>query len=164
MFEKNQVDSYFQTSETTVLKSLPEGQVYSRFGTGEIIDLASVAKDSNGVLIHFWGTWCAPCEHELPAFLEFSKSLSQFNIKVVLLAVNDEEVKIKKFMKRFGELPENIILVQDTKNLAMPAFGVVKVPETFLFNNKQKNLTKFVGPQDWKLKSFYERVINLLAL
>lgn len=163
-FEQSKIDHYFMSSDSQVLKTLPENQNYKKFDTNEELNLKEIATTSNGLLVHFWGTWCAPCEHELPAFLDFSRKLAPYNIKVILMAVNDEELKIKKFMKRFGELPPNVILINDAKSIAMPAFGVVKVPETFLFNSKLKNLTKFVGPQDWALSSFTNRVIGLLSL
>lgn len=164
VYEKRQMDRYFDIAEAPVLKSLPVNQSYEVFESKSPIDFEQILKSSNGLLVHFWGTWCAPCEYELPEFLEFSKSLEPYNVKVVLLAVNDEELKIKKFMKRFKDLPSNVILVHDHKNISMSSFGVVKVPETFLFNKDLKNLTKFVGPQNWKLQSYVDRVINLLSL
>jgi len=164
IYEKKKMDSYFDESAAPVLKELPSIAGLTEFTSGEATTLEKILDGSSGLLVHFWGTWCAPCEFELPEFLEFSKKLGDLNIKVVLLAVNDDDIKIKKFMKRFGDLSPNIVLIHDKTNQAMTKFGVVKVPETFLFNTKKMNLTKFVGPQDWKLDSYITRVMNYLAL
>lgn len=164
IYEKKKMDSYFDESAAPVLKELPVLEGLTEFTSGKSITLDEILESSSGMLVHFWGTWCAPCEFELPDFLEFSKKMEEINVKVVLLAVNDDDIKIKKFMKRFGTLSSNIVLINDKTNKAMTKFGVVKVPETFLFNTKKMNKTKFVGPQDWKLQSYTSRIINYLAL
>jgi thiol-disulfide isomerase/thioredoxin len=114
--------------------------------------------NSEALLVHFWGTWCAPCEAELPEFISFASSLKSRGVKALLLAVNDEDKKILKFMKRFGQLPENIFLVHDKGGGSMLKFGTVKVPETYLFSKNGKNLNKFIGPQDWKHSSYKKRM------
>ncbi len=85
-------------------------------------------------------------------------------MRVVLLAVNDDNVKIKKFLKRFGNLPSNISIVHDKKGKTMPMFGVVKVPETFVFSPDGDTLTKLVGPQDWDKGYYLSRVFSMLGL
>ena len=62
-------------------------------------------------MVHFWATWCAPCEAELPEFIDLAKKFEK--ITFFLIAVNDEEKKIHKFFKRFGELPPNVRLAHD---------------------------------------------------
>lgn len=163
LYEKKKIEGYFELAQAPVLKVLPENLILKNFNTDEVIDLKKVAESGSGLMVHFWGTWCAPCEFEFPEFIEYAKKLKTYDVKVVLLAVNDDDLKIKKFIKRFGDLEDNIILVHDREGLSMKSFGVVKVPETFLFNKAGKNLTKFVGPQDWKLDSYLTRVMNLLS-
>ncbi len=164
LYHKRKLDTYFDASITPILKELPESANLTYFSTGKPLDLKELTKSSNGLLVHFWGTWCAPCEYELPEFLKFSSELEKHDIKVILLAVNDKDTKIKKFMKRFGKLSKNIILVHDKAGLSMKEYGVVKVPETFLFNKSGRNVNKFVGPQDWGLPSYIKRIVSYLGL
>ena len=121
-----------------------------------------VNADAELVMVHFWGTWCAPCEVELPAYVEFIKKFDPSKLKVLIMAVNDEEKKIKKFMKRLGELPSNIIMGIDNSNKMMADFGTVKVPETYLFSRAGKNLYKYIGPQEWLARGQYDRIIFYL--
>lgn len=164
LFHKKKLDTYFDASLTPILKELPKNVSLTYFKDGKKLDLAEELKTSNGLLVHFWGTWCAPCEYELPEFLKFSEELGKKNIKVILLAVNDKDVKIKKFLKRFGKLSDNIIVSHDPNGHSMKEYGVVKVPETFLFNKDGKNVNKFVGPQDWGLPAYIKRIVNYLGL
>jgi thiol-disulfide isomerase/thioredoxin len=164
LYHKKNLDTYFDASVTPILKEIPKNVELTYFKDGKKLDLMEELKTSNGMLVHFWGTWCAPCEYELPEFLKFSEKLSEKNIKVILLAVNDKDVKIKKFMKRFGKLSDNIIIVHDKLGLSMKEYGVVKVPETFLFDKFGRNVNKFVGPQDWGLPSYIQRIVSYLGL
>ena len=164
MFEKSKLDKYFSKAEAPILNELPKSEFLKEFRSKEVFNFPDEAKKTSGILVHFWGTWCAPCEYELPHFLKFSSKLAQKNIRVVLLAVKDDDVKIKKFLKRFGDLPKNISIVHDVKGETMPMFGVVKVPETFVFSPAGKTLTKLVGPQDWEKEYYLTRVFSMLGL
>ena len=61
-------------------------------------------------------------------------------------------------------MPENVKVVHDQEGKSMPIFGTVKVPETYLFDPKGKNLNKFVGPQDWGHPNYLSRIKLLLGL
>lgn len=164
MYEKKKLDDYFETSAEPILKKIPEVKGLKKFVSQSEFDFVKEVNSSNGMIVHFWGTWCAPCEYELPHFLKFSKKFEELNVKVILLAVKDDDIKIKKFMKRFGNLPKNVEIVHDLYGVTMPKFGVVKVPETFVFSNIGKSLIKFAGPQDWEREYYFKRTINNLQL
>jgi cytochrome c biogenesis protein CcmG/thiol:disulfide interchange protein DsbE len=159
--QKRKIDKLTSAENNLILKTLPEFSfpaVKGYEGSVELTNENVFTGDYQAVLIHFWGTWCAPCEAELPEFLEFVESFKDQKVKAVLLAVQDEDKKINKFLKRFGKLPENVVVVHDQKGDSMLTFGTVKVPETYLFAKNGKNLNKYVGPQDWKHKSYKDRM------
>jgi thiol-disulfide isomerase/thioredoxin len=146
--------------ETPILQTMPEFKLDNVYSDKDITQ--DDFKDSKGTFVHFWGTWCAPCEHEFPAFLKFAKKFEDKNVKFLLLAVNDDNKKIKKFMKRFKNLPKNVVIAHDKSSASMTLFGTVKVPETYLFDSSFRNLKKFIGPQDWGMDSFAPRVERLI--
>lgn len=140
-----------------VLKELPELNVL-KIEDSSNINAKNLLNNSRGLFVHIWGTWCAPCEKEMPEFLNYAKKLENSNVKFLLIAVNDEEVKIKKFLKRFPAIPSNVIFAIDQQNKVMDQLGTLKVPETFLFNQSGKHINKFVGPQDWMAESYITRL------
>ncbi len=163
LYHKSKIDNYVSESRDYILKSLPSVEL-ENFSDGAKVELQELAKSSNGLIVHFWGTWCAPCEAEFPEFVEFTRKLEEKNVKVVFMAVKDDDMKIKKFLKRFKDLPSNSIVIHDLAGVSMGKLGVVKVPETFVFNSKLEHQIMFKGPQDWKMPSFYTRVIRYLGL
>jgi len=134
---------------TPILKEIPQIR-YPDLLNDKIVKLASDNNLGKRKVVHFWGTWCGPCETELPSFISFAKKFEKEGIQFFLVAVNDEKAKVKKFLKRFKVLPKNLKISLDNSGRLMESFGVVKVPETFVFNGKGKTLKKFSGPQEWK--------------
>lgn len=158
--KKRKIDELTSKENHLILKTIPEFSLKTLAGSDSPLLTNQNIFDGGyqAVLIHFWGTWCAPCEAELPEFLEFVKEFKDRKIRVVLLAVQDDDKLIKKFLKRFGELPSFISVAHDKPGESMLTFGTVKVPETYLFAKNGKNLNKYIGPQDWKHKSYRERM------
>jgi cytochrome c biogenesis protein CcmG/thiol:disulfide interchange protein DsbE len=93
----------------------------------------------------------------MPEFLKYAESVKGKGVKFLLIAVNDEETKIKKFMGRYS-IPQNVAIVMDKENTVMDLFGTLKVPESFLFDNNGKHINKFIGPQEWLQDSFKTRL------
>lgn len=53
------------------------------------------------VLLHFWGSWCPPCQRELPELEKLQKSLRQSSdIKMVLLQVREDISTSRNAIKR----------------------------------------------------------------
>jgi cytochrome c biogenesis protein CcmG/thiol:disulfide interchange protein DsbE len=156
-YERKKYYSYGENSPSElVLKQLPNFNSVE-VGTGKTINSVEFLKGTSGVFVHIWGSWCAPCEKEMPEFLKYAESVKGKGVKFLLIAVNDEETKIKKFMGRYS-IPQNVAIVMDKENTVMDLFGTLKVPESFLFDNNGKHINKFIGPQEWLQDSFKTRL------
>ena len=92
----------------------------------------------------------------MPEFINLAKKFEQ--IAFVLIAVNDDDVKIRKFFKRFGKLPSNVRLAHDRNGGISARFGTIKLPETYLFSWDRRHVNKYVGPQEWGRKGVAVRL------
>ena len=139
-------------STGTVVKELPSVKFYD-FQTNKVVNLASYVEQGKNLVIHFWATWCGPCEKEFPDLLELTKLVSENeDVLFVFVAVNDEDKKVKKFLKKLKILPSrNILLLKDNLN-ELHKFGTFKMPETFVFSKTGTTIKKFSGPQPWTQK------------
>lgn len=160
LYAQYEKKKYYSSSTTTeselVLKTLPDFTSIE-VSTGNKISSYEFLKGSTGLFVHIWGTWCAPCEKEMPEFLKYAESMNARGVRFLLVAVNDEEMKIKKFMGKFT-IPNNVAIVMDKENSVMDFFGTLKVPESFLFDSNGKHVNKFVGPQEWAQESYQTRL------
>ena len=82
---------------------------------------------------------CLRTEH--PLLMQLSKNQS---IKLIGLNYRDNLNNAKKFISELGN-PYTQILIDKDGTLAVE-FGAYGVPETFLIDNNQKIIKKFVGP------------------
>ena len=153
--------SSFSTFNTnTIIKSIPAVSM-KEFETNKIVDLNQLAAEGNNIVVHFWATWCAPCEKEFPDLLELTELLSEKkDVKFLFIAVNDEDKKIKKFMSQFKKY-DNFMILIDKDNIHQKSFGTFRLPETYLFGKDSKSIRKFVGRQEWNQKHFVDMLKNL---
>lgn len=161
--ERRKIDSLQTRSLDPILKTMPEIEILDVYQDVTLNQASILKEGERGVFVHIWGTWCAPCEAELPDFVDFAAKFENQGVRFVLLAVNDEYDKVKSFVEtRLKRIPDNITIALDAEGKTMIPFGTVKVPETYLFGSDLKTLTKFIGPQDWRLAGFVERTNRLL--
>jgi cytochrome c biogenesis protein CcmG, thiol:disulfide interchange protein DsbE len=162
-YQKNILFKYNNDGDYLILKELPKLDLVTVYDNELITTHEIYTPDTKGVFVHLWATWCAPCEAELPHFIKFANSYQNKDIKFLLIAVNDDSKKIKKFLKTIPAISANIILTMDEKGISQNQMGTVKVPETYLFNKQGKHIKKFVGPQNWGLADIQSYVNTILG-
>jgi len=70
-----------------VLKVLPDFNV-TVVESNQVIKSNDFLAGSAGAFVHIWGTWCAPCEKEMPEFLSYAAKVQDTGVKFLLVAVN----------------------------------------------------------------------------
>ncbi len=150
-YQREILFKYNDSGDYLILKYLPKLELATVYDNKMITTQEIYTPTTRGLFVHLWATWCAPCEAELPHFVKFARSEQNNDIKFLLIAVNDDLKKVKKFLKTIPNMPSNIILTMDEKGISQNMMGTVKVPETYLFNRQGKHIKKFVGPQNWEL-------------
>ena len=124
--------------------------------TNKEISLDKLINKNNFSIINIWASWCLPCRNEHSYLVDLKKIN---NINIIGINYKDEEINAKKFLKELGNPYSEILIDSDgTKSIELGAYGV---PETYLINNRTKEvIKKFIGPlNDLKFKEII-KVIN----
>jgi cytochrome c biogenesis protein CcmG, thiol:disulfide interchange protein DsbE len=98
---------------------------------GEPFDLAT--RRGSWVVINFFGTWCPPCIREHPEFVRFAEAQQANGSGVELYSVinNDSVANVRDFFAaNGGDWP----VLRDDDGAIAVAFGVAKVPETWIID------------------------------
>ena len=79
------------------------GQIRPEFAAPDINGEYQNIKQYDGklVLLNFWATWCPPCKHEIPAFIDLQNEYGSQGFQIVGLAIDDEEA-VAGFIEEIG--------------------------------------------------------------
>lgn len=135
-------------SQTTLVTELPPMKAQTL--EDKEVSLADFYSSSKThLVVHFWGSWCAPCISEFPSLMKLLETFKDSKYAFLLVAVDDKPEDIQKFLAKHS-IPNLGHILKISTQEHMSLFGVSKVPETFVFNSSYKMIRHFVGPQDWE--------------
>ena len=125
---------------------ITDNQIFTDF---EVIDLIGEKKinfdkillGKNFYLINIWSSWCEPCKDENDKLLELKKDTP---IMIIGINYKDKKKNALNFLKSYGDPFDKIFI--DKQGMISINFGAYGVPETFLINNDNKVLKKYIGP------------------
>jgi len=100
------------------------------------------------VLVNVWATWCGPCVKEFPSL---KRLVERFKGEVVVLAVSYDRSRedIRGFVKAFGELPKDFVIVWDKDRITAKLLGTDVLPETFILSRTHRLIRKVAGETTW---------------
>lgn len=165
LYSKKSFESQLAGRSEEILRKLPQG-VFETLD-GKTFDPHQLYEEGNvGLLVvHYWGTWCAPCEAELPDLLAFIKRFEERpDVKFLLVAANDERRKVEKHLKSLPIPKSSIFWLLDNKNIHRGQYGTTRVPETFVFSSDKTTLRKYVGPQEWNKPMFFQNFDEFIQI
>ncbi|GLK80755.1 TlpA family protein disulfide reductase [Methylopila turkensis] len=110
---------------------------------GETVTLGPAA--DRPVLVHFFATWCAPCEEELPELARFAAARGE-TVRVVGVDVAEPASRVAAFVAPLG-LGFPVTLDED--RAIARAFGVRALPSTVLIASGGGSAMRAAGPVDW---------------
>ena len=105
------------------------------------INFNQILVGKNFYLINIWSSWCEPCKDESDKLLELKNDT---RIKMIGINYKDKKNNALNFLKLYGDPFDQIFI--DQQGTISINFGAYGVPETFLVNDDNKVLKKYIGP------------------
>ena len=125
---------------------MTDNQIFTDFKVQFLIDekqinFNKVLTGKNFYLINIWSSWCEPCKDESEYLLDLKN-----NSPVMMIGINykDNKKNALNFLKLYGNPFDQIFI--DKQGTISINFGAYGVPETFLINEENKVLKKYIGP------------------
>lgn len=99
------------------------------------------------VLLNFWATWCPPCREEIPSMVKLNSAMAGKPFQMVAISIDEGGVPdIEAFFKESGySLPA----FTDPGGVAVKAYGITGVPESFVIDKNGILVKKVIGPLAW---------------
>ncbi|MCM3169560.1 MULTISPECIES: thiol-disulfide oxidoreductase ResA [Peribacillus] len=93
-----------------------------------------------GVFLNFWGTWCKPCEKEMPFMERQYNYFKNQGVEVLAVNIGESDVAIETFAKRYGL---TFPILKDKKSVVTETYDITPIPTTFLID-KNGIVTKVI--------------------
>lgn len=84
-----------------------------------------------GVFLNFWGTWCKPCEKEMPYINNQYNFFKDKGVQVLAVNIGESDLAVAKFVER-KQMDFPTMIDKDTQ--VQNAYGVNPLPVTFLID------------------------------
>lgn len=109
------------------------------------------------IFLNFWGTWCPPCRKEWPSIQKLYDT-RKGNVDFVLIAMNDEEAAVRKFLQENKyTVPVYIAQSPISEKLLPKVF-----PTTFLLDKTGRIIIKEDAYRDWNTESVHQFIDNIV--
>jgi peroxiredoxin len=112
------------------------------------------------VLLHFWATWCKPCEEEMPALDRLRQSLDSPDFALLTVSVDEDRAQVEGYRDR---LKLSLPILLDPSHEVSHAYQTYRYPESFLLDRAGKVVARFVGPREWDAEVYVDRIRELLG-
>ncbi|WLV24050.1 TlpA disulfide reductase family protein [Aciduricibacillus chroicocephali] len=107
-------------------------------------------------MLNFWGTWCPPCQAEMPDMEKFYKDTKMPIVSVNLTRNESSKNNVPKFIKDYG-LTFPILL--DEKLEVSELYMVRVIPTTYFLDKEGRIQAKRLGPMNYEyMKDQYEQL------
>ena len=135
-------------------KKLNNSILLKELYSGKNIFLNDLLLENELNLINIWASWCSPCKAEHPYLINLNE---RSDLNLIGINYKDNLYNSKKFLSDLGNPYDEVLVdIDGTKSIELGAIGV---PETYLINNENKIIKKFIGPLD---QDDYEDIISLI--
>jgi peroxiredoxin len=93
-----------------------------------------------GVFLNFWGTWCKPCEKEMPFMNELYKKYEKKGVEILAVNVGESKYLVNQFVNKYDlKFP----ILDDHGKEVQNAYGIDPLPATYLIDPNGK-ITKVI--------------------
>jgi thiol-disulfide isomerase/thioredoxin len=92
------------------------------------------------VLLNFWATWCEPCRHEIPEFIQLQNSSR--DVQILGISLDDSAKPVRSF---YYEFKMNYPVAVGDAALAERYGGILGLPISFIIGCDGRVSSKHIG-------------------
>jgi peroxiredoxin len=110
------------------------------------------------LLLHFYGTWCAPCETEMPELVRVRQAFSESQLAMVGIAVNETqgERAVREWVEKFNITYPQTLATSEV----VSGYWIQGVPVTYLIDAQGRIRYRWDGDRDFE--TFRRAIVRLL--
>jgi thiol-disulfide isomerase/thioredoxin len=87
-------------------KPLPKHKLSRASADGEMAASGPIVSTGRWTWVNFWAAWCAPCKEEIPRLKSWERELSQKQLRVAFVSLDDDKRQLMQFLGQSEELTQ----------------------------------------------------------
>ncbi len=95
-----------------------------------------------GVFLNFWGTWCKPCETEMPYMENAYKVFKEQGVEILAVNIEESNLVVRNFVDKFGL---TFPILMDRGGEVTELYGIGPIPTTYLIDKNGKVVKIITG-------------------
>ncbi|EWG08544.1 thiol-disulfide oxidoreductase ResA [Cytobacillus firmus] len=95
-----------------------------------------------GVFLNFWGTWCKPCEKEMPYMENQYKKLKDKGVEILAVNIDESDFSVSTFVKRHNL---TFPILMDRGSIVTELYNIGPIPTTILIDKNGKVVKVLTG-------------------
>ena len=119
-------NAVYQVGDKAPNFSLKQINENSELETVQLSDL-----EGKGVMLNFWGTWCKPCEEEMPYMQSLYPEYKERGIEIIAVSLDSTEFVIHPFIDKYDL---TFPIPHDKNEEVRDLYNVGPIPSTFFIN------------------------------
>lgn len=87
--------------------------------------------EGKGVMLNFWGTWCKPCEREMPYMQKLYPEYKKKGVEIVTVNLDATKFVVDRFIERYDL---TFPVLYDSDDQVMNLYNVGPIPSSFFIS------------------------------
>jgi len=88
-------------------------------------------QQGKGIVLNFWGTWCAPCREEMPALEKMSQEFKDKGVEVIGVNIGESDVTVESFRDTYHI---TFPILMDRKREITQLYEIGPIPTTYFID------------------------------
>lgn len=109
-----------------------------------------------GIFLNFWGTWCEPCEREMPAMTRQYEAFKEQGVQILAVNYAQTDFEVQQYATNMGL---NFPVAIDKTKSVFTAYNIDPLPTTILISSEGKVEKIITGEMnEGQIASFMESI------
>ena len=126
---------------------------------GELKNIGNSKSRMN--LIVYWSWWCGPCRKEIPFLRELYKKYKDKGLTITSISIDPDKNKWFETLKIENMEWEQLIVSPSSLSELQIHFEINSIPKSYLYDDKNKLIDKFLGFSETDLTKLKSHLIKL---
>lgn len=101
---------------------------------GDTVQLSSLVKEGDYVMLEFWASWCGPCRAEIPHLVKVHQKYPNFEL--ISISIDEKEADWQKAMKEEGMTWKQLRIPNGFEDAVAKAYNITGVPTCIILDKE----------------------------